>query len=330
MAPSPQTDHHHDPASHRFAALADALSVAVLTADLDGSVDYVNHAARELFWRADTELLGAGWLSGVDAEDRDGVRAAIASLDRAGVVAEIEFRIDVGGIIRRVRGRLSAVDAVDAGDAGDDRVAAASRTTADGWVGLFDDVTSRRAETVDLAFRADHDALTGLPNRALLHDRVEQAMARSARTLEPMAVLFLDLDRFKPVNDHHGHAMGDHVLREIANRLRHEVRSSDTVARLGGDEFVVVTEGIDRDIAAQVAQRLITAIEATVEIDGQTCKVSASVGVAWGIRPAVPAVDLIRSADHAMYEAKRTGGAISFAIELTSTVTGEDPVEPPS
>ncbi len=316
MAPTARPDHRNDPSSRPFVAFANALPVAVLTATADGSVDYANPAARELFWRTDTQLLGDGWLTGVDPEDRVGLRAAIRSIDRPGVVAEIEFRIDGGGIFRRVRGRLSAVDA----EVGPE--VARPTGAADGWVGMFDDVTSQRAETVDLAFRADHDALTGLPNRTLLHDRIDQAVARSERALQPIAVLFLDLDRFKPVNDLHGHSVGDLVLREVAIRLRQEVRSADTVARLGGDEFVVVTEGIDREVAARVAHRLITAIEAAMDIDGRRIEVSASVGVAWGIPATMTAVELVRCADRAMYDAKRTKSAVSISNGLRVDDTG--------
>lgn len=315
MARPARLDHRSSAGTHRFAALADALPVAVLTADADGSVDYVNPAARELFWRTGEELLGTAWTSTVVADDLEEVRAAVGSLDRSGVVAQVEFRVDVGGISRHVRARLSAVDADDG---------PMSDGAADGWVGLFDDITSQRAESVDLAFRADHDPLTSLPNRALLHDRIDQAVARAERTLQPLAVMFLDLDRFKPVNDRYGHSIGDLVLREISARLRHEVRASDTVARLGGDEFVVVTEGIDREVAGRVAQRLIAAVEAPMELDGRSLAVSVSVGVAWGVPAASTAIELIHRADRAMYEAKRTGGSVSFASEQAIADPGED------
>lgn len=300
--------------SRRFDALAGALSMAVLTAGPDGHVDFANPAARELFWRTEHDLLGTGWLTTVDPEDLDRVHAATQALRRVGDVADVEFRLDVAGHLRWVRGRLSAIDHGAGLRSLDDRDRDRDQVRDCEWVGSFVDVTSERANADDLAYRADHDDLTGLPTRNLLHDRIEQALARSQRTDDPIAVLFLDLDRFKPVNDEHGHATGDAVLQEVAERLRHQVRGSDTVARLGGDEFVVVAEGIDREIAGLVAHRLVEAIDHPIFLDATTTvSVSASIGVAWGRPGSLSAATIISHADQAMYDAKGAGVAVAFA-----------------
>ena len=152
---------------------------------------------------------------------------------------------------------------------------------------------------------AVHDALTGLANRTLLHDRLEHALARSKRQGLLTAVLFIDLDHFKRVNDTYGHSIGDIVLVEFGNRLRTTVRPGDTVARFGGDEFVVICEGIDEDSAVVVAQRLQHAIRQTIHGGGAQHRLSASIGISLGDSDAD---ELIGMADTAVYRAKAVGG----------------------
>jgi diguanylate cyclase (GGDEF)-like protein len=156
-----------------------------------------------------------------------------------------------------------------------------------------------------LAFR---DALTGLPNRLLFDDRVEQAVQRSRRQGGALVVLFIDLDGFKPINDSFGHAVGDAVLREMARRLAAHARASDTVARLGGDEFVALLEGdVDTAAAAQIAQRVIDTLSLPVVLEDRELRLSCSVGLA--LHDGRDAGDkLLQQADSAMYAAKRAGG----------------------
>ena len=162
-----------------------------------------------------------------------------------------------------------------------------------------------------LGHLALHDPLTGLPNRTLFFDRVDQALTRSSRGGKPVALLMLDLDGFKLVNDGLGHAAGDHVLVEVARRLRAAVRGSDTVARLGGDEFVVLCEDAGQPQAVALATKLEQAVRQPVDVDGDEAIVTTSVGVAVHA-PAVDAAatdgtELLRAADAAMYEAKSRG-----------------------
>ena len=174
-----------------------------------------------------------------------------------------------------------------------------------------DDVTDRRAETERLSALALQDPLTGLANRSLLTDRLDQALTRTARTYRPVAVLMCDLDGFKPVNDTYGHPAGDQILREVAVRLREVVRNSDTVARTGGDEFVVLCEDLDQEETAEVVGRRIRQRlrDPYTLDDGTVVRLSGSVGIATGGGPNLDAEALIEKADRAMYAAKRNAHA---------------------
>ena len=163
-----------------------------------------------------------------------------------------------------------------------------------------------KAQT-ELRFQAFHDGLTGLPNRVLLMDRIEQALRRARRHGTGVALLFMDLDRFKWVNDSLGHSAGDQLLAVAATRLRESVRPSDTVARLGGDEFVVLCEGIKtQEEAAELAKRMTDRMCDRVEIDGHHIRLTISVGVALA-GPGTKAYELLRDGDIAMYQAKDRG-----------------------
>jgi diguanylate cyclase (GGDEF)-like protein len=168
----------------------------------------------------------------------------------------------------------------------------------------------QRAGTHALVSRrlALHDALTGLPNRALFQDRVQQALARGRRHGTRCAVLFLDLDDFKTVNDSLGHAAGDTVLRTVAERLDDAARASDSAARLGGDEFALLLDGIGDEIeAVQVAERLMAAVSRPLVVDGHELSATPSVGIAFGTDHVTFADELLRDADAAMYLAKDQG-----------------------
>ena len=161
----------------------------------------------------------------------------------------------------------------------------------------------------ELAHQAFHDSLTGLANRALFKDRVEHALTRLQRRRRPLAVFFLDLDRFKAINDSFGHASGDALLIAVSRRLRDCVRAEDTVARLGGDEFAVLVENLASESEVRiVADRVKEAFRDPIEIDGRELAVAASIGIALSEAGAETADDLLRNADLAMYRAKAAGG----------------------
>ena len=160
------------------------------------------------------------------------------------------------------------------------------------------------AELRDMAFR---DGLTGLANRALFHDRLATALTRVRRGRAQIAVMLVDLDDFKPVNDRYGHAAGDAVLCEVGRRLRDCVRETDTVARLGGDEYGILLESPLPDSIGLVADRIVHAVGQPYRVDGELMQVGASVGVAFEDDGVRGVDELLRAADAAMYRAKSLG-----------------------
>lgn len=279
---------------------------AIWTLDVDGRILAANSATRDLtcrpvdgtLGRQIEDLLGPNWLQrGIDG-------AIITMTDR-----EVTVHHPDGAVVELLVStrRVSAAD-------GTPRIMLFAR-----------DISERKRLEDRLAWEASHDALTGLPNRvALLRDLSELASRSSG---DDVAVMFIDLDRFKRVNDGLGHRVGDELLRQVADRLRANLRDRDVLARLGGDEFVVVraTDGTPAD-ADRIAQRLIDAIERPFNVEGTVAHISASVGIV----AAGPgdAADIIRRADLAMYSAKQSGrgrvirydesmqGAVRTRIEL--------------
>ncbi len=175
-------------------------------------------------------------------------------------------------------------------------------------VAVFSDVTELRRKDDLLKRQAFHDALTGLPNRLLFGDRLEHAIAMSERDATRLAVMFLDLDRFKVVNDSLGHEVGDRLLKVVAERVQGALRKSDTVARLGGDEFVVLLADFrSGKEVAQVAEKVIAALAQPVDLGGRIIHTATSVGIALYPRDGHDAATLMRNADTAMYQAKGEG-----------------------
>ena len=179
-------------------------------------------------------------------------------------------------------------------------------------IGGLRDVSQRKAETEALQFQALHDPLTGLPNRSFLKERLETAILAAERDLRPCAVLVMDMDNFKEVNDRLGHHVGDQLLREVAARLRGTLRKADMVSRLGGDEFAVVPFGAtDAPRAALIAEKILQALDAPVVIDDTPITPAVSIGVASFPQHAEDAAALMRRADVAMYAAKRARSGYS-------------------
>lgn len=175
-------------------------------------------------------------------------------------------------------------------------------------VAVFSDITARKAAEGRIRHLALHDALTDLPNRSLLTERLEQAILRAKRERTHFGLLYFDLDKFKPVNDNHGHEVGDLLLKAVASRVVDCVRASDTVARLGGDEFVVLLGAVDtNEDALQVAEKILAALDQPFEVGGHTVDISTSIGLAIYPDHGEDATLLTRNADAAMYQAKKNG-----------------------
>ena len=176
------------------------------------------------------------------------------------------------------------------------------------FTSIFRDITERRRRDEKISHLAHHDALTGLPNRHLFEDRLDHALSQANREESTVALLFIDLDKFKPINDTLGHEAGDTVLKEIAQRLLNCSRVSDTVARVGGDEFVVILEPISHhDDAGRIAKSILEALTAPITKVAEDCHVGASIGIAIYPDNATDPQALMKCADETMYRVKNSG-----------------------
>jgi diguanylate cyclase (GGDEF)-like protein/PAS domain S-box-containing protein len=170
------------------------------------------------------------------------------------------------------------------------------------------EIEEREKIAAELDFLANHDALTGLPSLRLCKDRLDQSLADARRNRQTSAVMFLDLDEFKEINDRYGHEFGDQVLKATAERIRDEIRETDTVARIGGDEFVIILSSLPENIIAErIAANVIKQIARPVEVNNSEVSVSASIGISLYPENGITAEQLIRSADKAMYRVKHEG-----------------------
>jgi diguanylate cyclase (GGDEF)-like protein len=178
-----------------------------------------------------------------------------------------------------------------------------------GCVAVHQDVTAQKRAEMKIAYMAQHDSLTDLVNRAVLMEKIEEALARLHRGGDKLAVLMLDLDLFKTVNDSLGHPIGDALLKAVAHRLSNCAQETDTIARIGGDEFaiLVTTNGDPQEAAVHTAERLLEAVSAHYELDGHDIDIGVSIGIALGPKDGTDVEQLIKSADLALYKAKAEG-----------------------
>jgi diguanylate cyclase (GGDEF)-like protein/PAS domain S-box-containing protein len=279
-------------------SLLDAVPTAVLIVAPDGTIRFANTRLEELTGYRRPQLLGRPVEVLVPEDCRDDHRAARALFSPRPAGRPMGRGLDIA--CRRSDGSTFPADI------------SLSPLEVAGEVFVIvtvADETEHRRSADELFQRAVHDPLTGLANRVLLLDRLSVALARAARQGRQLAVLYIDLDGFKAVNDTWRHAVGDEVLRTVAGRLAEAVRPQDTVARFGGDEFVVLCEDLAGvDDARQLAARTLDAIRRPISHRAGSFRLSASIGVAMAGGQREPA-DLIEAADRAMYRAKRRGGA---------------------
>ncbi len=219
-------------------------------------------------------------------------------------------RSDIGSMFASIqRLKIAGVPATHMRDLADGRTLAVNFVPIedDGWLVTLEDVTQRRLVESKITHMAHHDALTDLPNRVLFHERLSEAVARSRRG-EEFALLYLDLDHFKEVNDSLGHPVGDALLREVSMRLRQQVRETDTVARLGGDEFAIIQSSVDLpQDATALSERLIGALSLAYELDGQHVMIGTSIGIVVVPGDGDDPDQLLKRADIALYSAKADG-----------------------
>ena len=196
---------------------------------------------------------------------------------------------------------------------------------------VIDDITERKKSEQRIAFMAHHDVLTGLPNRLAVMEKIEEAVARHRRRGDSFAILLLDLDRFKHVNDTLGHAVGDTLLRETASRLKASLRETDVLARLGGDEFAIVqdSESNQREAASALANRVIEIVSRPFNIEGNEVNIATSVGIALGPEHATNSDSLMKMADLALYRAKSAGrnGYRFFDPEMSMAASARHELE---
>ena len=176
------------------------------------------------------------------------------------------------------------------------------------YVAVKQDITEKKKQEELLYRKANYDPLTGLPNRTLFHDRLELALKKAVRNRSSVALMMLDLDKFKEVNDGLGHDAGDELLTQAAERMQGCLRDSDTVARMGGDEFMVLLADYpNQALVEDIAERLLFELARSFSISGQDCQVSASIGLAFSSDAVTSAEALKKNADIALYQAKRNG-----------------------
>ncbi len=273
---------------------------AVLSADLQGQITFLNIEAEKISGWPRAEAIGRPAVDVfriIDGLTREEVASPMAQATRENRIVGLA----PNAILISRDGTETAIE--DSAAPIHDR---SGRVT--GAVIVFRDVSASRAAAREMVHLAQHDFLTDLPNRLLLSDRIDYALTSALRHDRHGAVLFIDLDQFKQINDSLGHRAGDELLQTVAQRLKASVRASDTVARLGGDEFVVLLDELDQPADAAIsAAKILKAIAAPCTVEAQTMEVTASIGISLYPKDACQAQALIRRADTAMYFAKRKG-----------------------
>jgi diguanylate cyclase (GGDEF)-like protein/PAS domain S-box-containing protein len=272
----------------RFRRIVHCADEGIWETDADGAIAFVNPRMAALLGCAIEDLLDRPLTEFMDEEGR-----ARYDAHADGERAELKFIRRDGAVLWASAAITPIVDA-------------AGNVT--GALALVADITRQRASAERIWHQANYDDLTGLPNRHMFRDRLRQEMHRSDRNASFLALLFIDLDRFKEVNDRLGHAMGDALLADAARRIKGCVRASDTLARLGGDEFTLVLAGLDRvGNVDRIAQAIVDALARPFALAGELADISASVGIALYPADARAPDELLANADQAMYASKNGG-----------------------
>ena len=279
----------------RFRSLAECTPAVTLLLDEVGECVFANAAARALVGGTGDDLTGEGWHSIVHPDDAATFLAWVDDAVHRPEGASFEVRvINHIGAERWLRARVAPTR-------GDDQ-------RATGFVLVAEDVTEQRASAAELERLARSDPLTGLANRAVVIEQLNSVLAASP-SVQTHAVMFVDLDRFKLVNDSHGHIVGDRVLMAVAKRLHEEVARAGIVSRLGGDEFVILIEDVTSPrLVIRLAERVLAAVRAPMAIEGREFRIGAAVGIAFATSGEGSAEKVLSDADIALHRAKDLGG----------------------
>jgi diguanylate cyclase (GGDEF)-like protein/PAS domain S-box-containing protein len=281
----------------QFRAVTDHANDAIVSTDAQGTIIMWNRSAGHIFGYGRAEILGKPLTDLFADRSRSAHDKALKWVADSGERGVIGQSVELVG--RRKDGREFSLDlSLSTWTQGEQRY----------YTGIMRDVTERRRTAERLAYLATHDALTGLPNRTLFADRLDQALARPAWNNRLVAVMFLDLDRFKAINDTLGHDAGDLLIQTVATRLTAAVREGDTVARQGGDEFtIVLIDMAQLDDVTLVAQKILTAMSEPFNLHGTQVPVTFSIGIACYPVDGTDAATLLKHADTALYRAKERG-----------------------
>jgi diguanylate cyclase (GGDEF)-like protein/PAS domain S-box-containing protein len=278
-----------------FEALVTSSPVGVFEALTDGSLVYVNDKWLEITGMSQRQALAYGWADALYPDDRELVMKAWRNAVQEGQVFKLEYRLARPDQKKTwVLGQISFIKDVSG--------------SAAGHIGSITDITERKAAETQIEYMAYHDQLTALPNRFLFKEQMQTAMAHAHRTDTKVALLFMDLDNFKTVNDTLGHPIGDKLIKAVAARLKTSVRDSDTVCRHGGDEFLILLADIsDAMSVTKVTEKILERLADAFEIEGQELSTSISMGIAIYPDDGNEFDTLLKKADTAMYDAKEAG-----------------------
>lgn len=305
----------------RFRSVIESATDAIVLTDSEGRIISWNPGAEKIFGYVPSEIHGRpiSVLFTREYSDIHTTNPDVNALASAGLLKPGTSAVEIRGV-KRSGGEVPL------------EISVSSWTTPDGtyYSGIIRDVTERKALEDQLTHQALHDPLTSLPNRVLFKNRVEHALSRAKRRHAEIAVLFLDLDNFKSVNDTLGHSTGDAVLMAVAERLQCCLRSSDTASRLGGDEFAVLVEDVaETEHGGTVAQRILDVLRKPVDINGRAVFIGVSIGIAASSSAAMTTAMLLRNADVAMYIAKSQGKNqfVTFESEMHHALIKRSEIE---
>jgi diguanylate cyclase (GGDEF)-like protein/PAS domain S-box-containing protein len=288
-------EHALEASEARFRALSESAMDIVTVIDIDGVILYQSPSVRHLLGVDPEAMIGLNQFDIIHRDDAAEVRERFHELLEIGQLDRpVEFRV------RHVDGSWRTLESIGKN--------CLDVPAIRGIIVNTRDVSERRAIQQRIQHLAYHDSLTGLPNRSMLQDRVAQAISRAERSEKKLAVMFIDIDNFKNINDTLGHDVGDDLLREVARRLRMSVRGHDTIARQGGDEFIVLLEELDGQRGAgRVAQKILEALRQSFDVGGGKQHVSGSIGIALFPEDGRDSQSLMKNADTAMFHGKSLG-----------------------